>query len=112
MRPLVLLSSALLGVAACGADNIMVTRARDSSITIARGSQLTIVLQTIGPGHYATPAVSSPVVQFLSETSAGVAVPSGPTQEFHFQAVNAGRAVVVFQHTGSNPSVTDTIVVR
>jgi hypothetical protein len=109
----VLVAFAFLGLAACAADQITIADRRNASFTVSTGSQLTIVLQTIGPGAYQSPpAVSSQSVQFLGVAQAALAVPAGPTQEFRFQAVSAGQAVIVFQHTGSNPMVTDTIVVR
>ena len=108
-----LVALAFMGVAACAADEITLASGRDESRTVSRGSQLTIVLQTVGPGEYQSPpTVSSPSVQFLGVSYATVSVPAGPTQLFHFQAVSVGQAVIVFQHSGSNPIVTDTIVVR
>jgi hypothetical protein len=110
----VLVAFTFVGLAACAAaDQITIADRRNASFTVSKGSQLTIVLQTIGSGEYESPpAVSSQSVQFLGVSQAAFAVPAGPTQEFRFQAVSVGQAVIVFQHSGSNPAVTDTIVVR
>lgn len=112
-RGRVLVALSLVSAAACGADSITLTDRRSASYTVDKGTQLTIELGTVGSGSYQSPpSVSSPSVEFLGESPGPVAVPSGPIQEFRFKAVSAGRAVIVFQHTGSNPTVTDTIIVR
>jgi hypothetical protein len=56
--------------------------------------------------------VSSGVVQFLDVSEVGPFVPAGPTQRFRFYATTRGQAVIVFQHTGNDPQVKDTVDVH
>jgi hypothetical protein len=112
------LAFALIGSSACSAaedinfDATTFVGRPSGSFVVSNGSNFTIVLQTIGPGSYDNPAVSSSSVRFVSVAQAALAVPAGPTQEFRFHADSPGQAIVVFQHTGSNALVTDTVVVR
>ncbi len=104
---------ALVGIAACHASATTVTGPAKGSFAVSRGSDFTLVLQTVGPGEYASPpAVSSGSVHFLGVSQAAATVPAGPTQEFRFHAASVGQAVIVFQHTGSNPPIADPILVR
>src|SRR6266851_1748118 len=56
------------------------------TIKVPVGDEVDITLQTIGPGQYASPTVSSPAVRFLGVSEVGPAIPAGPTQLFRFQA--------------------------
>jgi hypothetical protein len=107
------LALTLIGTGACSAaEAISFVGRPNKSFEVSRGADFTIVLQTIGPGVYGNPAVSSGSVRFIDVQQAAFAVPAGPTQEFRFHAESAGEAVVVFQHSGDNGVVTDTVVVR
>jgi hypothetical protein len=106
---------ALLMALACGGNPVSVSIVGDTSqsLTVPAGSQFTVTLQTIGPGEYSSPpTVSSGAVQFLDVAQAAFAVPAGPTQRFRFEATTRGTAVIVFQHTGNNRTVEDTVDVR
>ena len=83
------------------------------SLTVPAGAAFSVTLQTIGPGEYASPpSVSSDAVHFLDVSQVSPVVPAGPTQEFRFGAMRHGTAIIVFQHTGNNRTVEDTIAVR
>src|SRR5918912_123764 len=100
---------------ACGARSIVSLDVgeRNTRLTAHMGDRIDITLQTVGPGEYATPpAISSPAVAFVNVDYCGAPVPAGPTQCFHFRASSRGNAIVSFTHTGSNPTVQDTIDVR
>lgn len=108
-----LLAFATIAPMACGEDVVTLTSPGDAPFTFSGGTAFTIILQTVGPGAYESPpTISSGAVRFLDVSQAAVAVPAGPTQRFRFQAVSPGRAIIAFHHSGSNPVVTDTIIVR
>jgi hypothetical protein len=80
---------------------------------VSVGEELSITLQTIGPGEYQSPpAVSSSAVRFLDVAYVSPSVPAGPTQRFRFKAEAPGHAIVTFRHSGSTPMVSDTVEVR
>lgn len=103
-------------LAGCGESDpvwIDVARTESQTITVDPGAQFAITLQTIGPGAYESPpSISSPAVDFVDVTLVSPYVPAGPTQRFRFRAVEPGRAVIVFRHTGTMPEVRDTVQVR
>lgn len=107
---------ALLLASACGGKNPVaaaIVGSTSQSLTVPVGDQFTVTLQTIGPGEYSSrPTVSSGAVQFLGVGQVTPVVPAGPTQRFRFDAVSRGKAVIVFQHTGNNRTVEDTVDVR
>jgi hypothetical protein len=107
-----LLCSALL-LAGCG-DGLVTESGRPSrTLVVKAGQELHLTLQTLGPGAYASPpSISSPAVRFLDESQVIPVVPAGSTQRFRFLAVLRGEAVVIFTHTGQNPVIHDTIIVR
>lgn len=78
------------------------------TVTVAPGDKIDITLQTIGPGQYETPTVSSGSIRFLGESSAGVPNPGGPRQLFRFEAVTVGRADITIPHTAVDPPTPQT----
>ncbi len=78
-------------------------------VTAAVGDEIDITLQTVGPGEYGTPQISSPVVRFLQVSEVSPPNPGGPTQLFQFKAASSGEAVISIPHTGSNPTFKLTI---
>ena len=104
-----LMSFGLLG---CGQSPLEVNGSPSQTFSIKTGRELEITLQTIGPGAYMTPTVSSPAIRFVGAEFVTPAVPAGATQRFQFQAVKPGVAVIVFQHTNQNPVVEDTVEVQ
>jgi hypothetical protein len=110
MKVAVVTTAALL-LGACGPEPLAQSGA--GTTTVAIGQELDFKMQTIGPGEYASPpTVSSRAVEFLGAAFIGPAVPAGPTQRFSFRAVGRGMAIIVFHHTGQNPTVEDTVYVR
>ena len=74
------------------------------TISVAPGDKIDITLQTIGPGQYETPTVSSGSIRFLGEFSpADPPNPGGPRQLFRFEAVAVGRAEITIPHTADPP---------
>jgi hypothetical protein len=73
------------------------------TVAAAVGDQVEATLQTIGPGQYGDPSVSSRAAVFLGESRVGPPTPGGPTQLFRFEAIAPGRADVTIPHTGDSP---------
>jgi hypothetical protein len=100
---------------ACGSDEPASpdpSSNRGETISVVASQVFMVTLQTVGPGEYVSPPrISSSAVHFLGVTL-GDPVPAGPTQRFRFQAVQSGRAVITFMHTGQSPTVQDTVVVQ
>jgi Na+/phosphate symporter len=107
---------AILAACACsGKDPVSVSirGATSQSLTVSAGTRFTVTLQTIGSGEYASPpTVSSGAVRFLGVSLVSPYVPAGPTQQFRFDAATRGTAIIVFQHTGNDRTVEDTVDVR
>lgn len=100
---------------ACRIDSVVSLSAAERNRRVAAhvGDQITITLQTVGPGVYASPpTISSPAVTFRDVDSCGTSVPAGPTQCFHFRAASPGQALLTFTHSGNNGIVQDTVDVR
>ena len=105
------LSAALL--LGCVTEPLAIEGKESRTLSIAVGQELHVTLQNIGPGEYESPpAVSSPALRFVSVELVLPYVPAGPTQQFHFIGEAPGRAIVVFRHSGNNPTVTDTVYVH
>ena len=75
-----------------------------TTISVAPGDEIDITLQTIGPGRYETPTVSSSSISFLGEGDAGPQNPGGLRQVFRFEAVTIGRAEITIPHTLDPPA--------
>ena len=110
---------AILTAAACGGTNpvsVSIKSNSNQTLTVPAGSEFRVTLQTIGSGDYGSPpTVSSGAVQFLDVSLVGPYVPAGPTQQFRFNAVTRGTAIVVFKHTSdllTQLPVEDTVQVR
>ena len=107
---------ALFMATACGEKtpvDVSIVGNTSQSLTVSDGNQFSVTLQTIGPGEYSSPpTVSSGAVHFIDVAQASPVVPAGPTQRFRFKATTRGTAIIVFQHTGNNRTVEDTVDVR
>jgi hypothetical protein len=80
------------------------------SIVLSVGEIIELTLQTIGPGQYGDPIVSSGSVKFLGESSPDASSPGGlrqnpggPTQLYRFEVVKSGQADITIPHTESRP---------
>jgi hypothetical protein len=67
------------------------------------GDTIEITLQTIGPGQYGDPILSSGSLMFLGVSFADKPIPAGPTQLYRFEAVASGQADITIPHTGGLP---------
>lgn len=103
-----------LALSACATDHMVTVDALPNShMEVAVGSEIRVMLGTVGPGEYVSPpTVSSPAIRFLDVTPIGPFVPAGARQLFRFRAVAAGRAIIAFQHSVQGVVVTDTVDVR
>ena len=81
------------------------------SIGVTVGDEIDITLQTIGPGAYGTPVLSSGSIHFLGESSPGLQNPGGIRQLFRFEAVAAGRAEITIPHVGGFPDPRDPFAI-
>ena len=95
---------ALLAASGCGSSEKQTLRLDNGDggrrLMAAIGDTIEVTLQTIGPGHYGSPVLSSGSVVFLGESSAGPTVPAGPTQLYRFEVVAPGLAEITIAHTG------------
>ena len=108
---LVSLAGALL--TGCVTEPVAIEGSESQVLSIVVGQELHVTLQTIGPGEYESPpSVSSPSLRFVSVALVSSRVPAGPSQQFRFVGEARGQAIVVFRHSGNNPTVTDTVYVR
>ena len=83
------------------------------SVVAAVGEKIEVTLQTVGPGQYGDPIVSSGSVKFLEESSAGTPNPGGPRQLYRFEAVSSGQANITIPHTDGLPDAfTITVTVK
>jgi hypothetical protein len=72
---------------------------RRKTVRVVVDQKVDIDLQTIGPGHYGDPEVSSTVVRFLGVANDPVQNPGGPRQHFGFQCVAVGSVLITIPHT-------------
>jgi hypothetical protein len=88
------------------------------SVVVSVGDTIEVTLQTIGPGQYGDPIVSSGSIKFLEESQAITPIPAGPTQLYRFKVVNSGQIEIAIPHTDGSlngpviPMFTITIAVQ
>ncbi len=70
------------------------------SVVASVGEKIEVTLQTVGPGQYGDPILSSESVKFLDESSAGTPNPGGSRQLYRFEAVSSGQVNITIPHTG------------
>jgi hypothetical protein len=94
----------MLGCSSSERETIRLSNA-DSGRTVvaAVGDRIEVTLQTIGPGQFGAPSVSSGSVTFLGESSPGQPNPGGARQLYRFEVVAAGRADITIPHSGGFP---------
>lgn len=81
------------------------------SVAVLVGDKIEITLQTIGPGEYGTPVLSSGSIRFQGMDYPRLQNPGGPTQVYRFEAVAAGRAEITIPHLDGFPVPRDPFVV-
>ena len=97
----------------CTTEPLAVRSTHGQTLTLSVGQQLDLTVGTVGPGEYvAPPSISSTALRFLDAKVVAPHLPSGPTQLFRFQAEARGRAIVVITHSGDDPTIQDTVVIR
>ncbi len=103
-----LMGMAVLLSAGCGSSGGRVISLDNTdlgrSVVVAAGDKIEVTLQTVGPGQYGDPVISSGSVRYLEESDAAIANPGGPRQIYRFEAVASGRAVITITHTGGFPN--------
>jgi len=115
---LAFLIATLLVVACSGTDGtdttpIPISGANSgNTVTAAVGQELDVTLQTIGPGEYGTPSLSSPAIRFLAVSYPPPPNPGGPRQLFRFLAVSAGTVEVSVPHTVRDLPFSITVTVN
>jgi hypothetical protein len=74
------------------------------TITASPGQRILVHLQTIGPGEFGEPTLSSPAVRLVTYGyDPGPPTPAGPLQNYWFVAETPGHADLVIPHSGRNP---------
>jgi hypothetical protein len=67
-------------------------------VTARVGQAIQLTLQTIGPGHYGTPKISSAAIEFEGAAFAKEQNPGGPRQVYRFRARSQGEARINIPH--------------
>jgi hypothetical protein len=67
-------------------------------VTARVGQAIQITLQTIGPGQYGSPKISSAAIQFEGAAFAKEQNPGGPRQIYRFRARSEGEAQINIPH--------------
>jgi hypothetical protein len=83
-----------------------------TSVNAATKERIDVMLQTIGPGEYSMPSISSDNVQFVDVTSPGAPNPGGVKQDFRFEVEAAGTATITIPHSEGREPFEVTIVVQ
>ena len=102
-----------VALSACGAVAPTEAIARNGAVySIAVGEEISLRLQSIGPGEYQSPPLlSNGALRFVDATVVGPSVPAGVTQRFRFRGSAPGKTVITFQHSNSGARLADTVVV-
>ena len=99
---------AVLLTVGCGASGSKIISVDNGgagqSVVASVGETIEVTLQTIGPGQYGDPILSSGSVKFLGESPAGTPNPGGPKQLYRFEAVSSGLVNIAIPHTGGLPN--------
>ena len=67
-------------------------------VTAQVGQAIQLTLQTIGPGQYGSPEISSAAIRFEGATFPKEQNPGGPKQVYHFRARSEGEARIKIPH--------------
>lgn len=81
----------------------------DTTVAAAVGQELDVTLQTIGPGEYGPPSLSSRAIRFLDVSYPSQQNPGGPRQLFRFRAASAGTVSVSIAHSDDDPPFSITV---
>ncbi len=98
---------ALLLTVGCGSSGSKIISVENGdagqSVVASVGEKIEVTLQTVGPGQYGDPILSSESVKFLEESSSGTPNPGGSRQLYRFEAVSSGQVNITIPHTGGLP---------
>jgi hypothetical protein len=109
-RRIVLLTASLV---ACARQPLAVQSTESQTLVLRVGQELDLTVGTVGPGEYqAPPSISPPILRFVDASIVPPYVPAGPRQRFRFQAKAPGTALLVITHSGNNPTIRDTVIIR
>ena len=75
-------------------------------MTATVGQAIQVTLQTIGPGQYVSPQISSAAVRFVNTGFAKTQNPGGPRQIYHFRAASEGEAHLTIPHEAKGKVIT------
>lgn len=92
-------TAAVLQVSAADADGV---------VMVNIGQSIDLTVQTIGPGQYDEPLLSSDALTFEESHFATLQNPGGPRQIYRFHAAKKGTVTIAIPHTGMNPTFTIT----
>jgi hypothetical protein len=81
-----------------------------SIVNLAMNQYVYLKLQTIGPGQYGEPVLSSAAVSFEGMTFPTAQNPGGPTQVYQFRTLAAGTALLTIPHDSGSAPFTATLV--
>lgn len=76
------------------------------------GQEIIVTLQTVGPGQYETPRISSSSVRFEGSSFPKEQIPAGPRQVYRFVAAAVGQAKIEILHSQRNPAYQITFQVK
>lgn len=82
------------------------------SVKVPLGEEAELLLQTIGPGQYGAPELSSEALRFLDVTLPADQNPGGPRQLYRFEAVTTGTTTIHIPHTERATSFDVVVVVE
>ena len=98
---------ALLLTVGCGSSGSKIISVDNGdagqSVVASVGEKIEVTLQTVGPGQYGDPTLSSESVKFLEESSSGTPNPGGSRQLYRFEAVSSGQVDITIPYTGGLP---------
>ncbi len=81
-------------------------------VTAKVGQEIIVTLQTIGPGQYETPRVSSSSVRFEGSYFPKEQIPAGPRQVYRFVAAAVGEAKIEIPHSEGKAAYQITFQVK
>ena len=76
------------------------------------GQEIIVTLQTVGPGQYETPRVSSSSVRFEGSDFPKGQIPAGPRQVYRFISAAVGEAKIEIPHSQGETAYQITVQVK
>jgi hypothetical protein len=107
---------ALLGsLSGCSEDSetLELAGSQSGEVVSAKVDQrIEVTLQSVGPGIYGTPRITSAAVTFEHVSFVEPPNPAGPRQRFRFQARNPGQAAIDIPHSAQGSEFSITVFVE